>query len=684
MAPFLLRGRRCARFVFVLAALIGVWMVQAASAQAVPCVYDSATRTATIDLDDGIAPGDAATYTILRQADGTINWSRRGGGAPDIEGTCSDGSGTVATIVNTDVIQLNDTRAGVDDHIDVTGVDFTDLRSAARTWSGTGIEFRVDFGPTAVSDGDALDIAAGGANDTITVGTGGVALDTQGTAIVLTGGQLPLVQIHGGFGSDRISAAGGGVAGAAAWRTVDIDGESGRDVLTGGLAGDVLAGGIGDDTLEGGPGADTLLGETQNDTIRANDGEADVRIDGGNHTDTVYFDTGLETPANAETLIPWGQGDATPPTDPTALAASASETAVDLTWNASTDNVSVAGYSVYIDGGLRIASTTLTSAQLTGLVCETSYELGVEAFDTAGNRSGRATITAATSACPPPPAGDACSYDAASDVVTAVISPGGQATLVVSGGAVWFGTTPAACDGATTANTDTIVVNGASGSVETLVIDQSGGAFAPGATAETGTPEIEMTITLGDATDSIVVDGSSGPDTITIGSTGIGLNGDTDRDVVITTPLPSQITVRGHGGPNTISALGGSGTGTAYAGKAILYAGPSGDTITGGLGNDELYGGSGNDVITGREGADAIDGAGGNDNLNGNDGADQITGGTGADSFAAGAGDDVMHADDGQADTAINGAQGNDTVYYDFGRDPVPVATEIRIPRNQN
>ena len=93
--------------------------------------------------------------------------------------------------------------------------------------------------------------------------------------------------------------------------------------------------------------------------------------------------------------------------------------------------------------------------------------------------------------------------------------------LKVSGGAIVFGGSP--CGAATTSNTDTISVSGNAGTVETLDIDMSGGAFAPGATPEaTGTSDIELVTTLGDASDLVVVHGTPGDDTIRLGPPGWG------------------------------------------------------------------------------------------------------------------------------------------------------------------
>ena len=82
-----------------------------------------------------------------------------------------------------------------------------------------------------------------------------------------------------------------------------------------------------------------------------------------------------------------GGGDTTPPTAPTSLNAfNPTLSTIDLTWNASSDNVGVTGYNVYMNGGL-LGSVTGTSAQVTGLSEGTTYSFYVTAFDAASNES---------------------------------------------------------------------------------------------------------------------------------------------------------------------------------------------------------------------------------------------------------------------------------------------------------
>lgn len=72
------------------------------------------------------------------------------------------------------------------------------------------------------------------------------------------------------------------------------------------------------------------------------------------------------------------------PTGFTGAAVSASQT--NLTWNASTDNVRVTGYYVYLND-VALGTTTTTSFQHTGLVAGTTYNYRVSAFDAIPNHS---------------------------------------------------------------------------------------------------------------------------------------------------------------------------------------------------------------------------------------------------------------------------------------------------------
>lgn len=91
-----------------------------------------------------------------------------------------------------------------------------------------------------------------------------------------------------------------------------------------------------------------------------------------------------------------GPADTEPPTVPANLQATAvSSNQIDLTWDAATDNIGVAGYNVYRDG-IQVATSSTTSYSDTGLSSSTTYTYEVTAFDAAGNESGKSTPASAT------------------------------------------------------------------------------------------------------------------------------------------------------------------------------------------------------------------------------------------------------------------------------------------------
>jgi chitodextrinase len=91
--------------------------------------------------------------------------------------------------------------------------------------------------------------------------------------------------------------------------------------------------------------------------------------------------------------------DTVPPTVPGALRVStANATSVSVGWSPSTDNTGVAGYGKYRGSSL-VGTTTQTNTSFTGLTCGNAYQVGVDAYDTAGNRSAEAAMTVTTTAC---------------------------------------------------------------------------------------------------------------------------------------------------------------------------------------------------------------------------------------------------------------------------------------------
>jgi Ca2+-binding RTX toxin-like protein len=98
---------------------------------------------------------------------------------------------------------------------------------------------------------------------------------------------------------------------------------------------------------------------------------------------------------------------------------------------------------------------------------------------------------------------------------------------------------------------------------------------------------------------------------------------------------------------------------------------PKGLGLEGGDGADKLLAGAGTDVALGGQGADTLSGRAGPDRLFGDRGHDRLIGGDGK---------DRLHADDDDADRAINCGSGDDIVFADRGEDPKLVGCErIRL-----
>jgi chitodextrinase len=88
--------------------------------------------------------------------------------------------------------------------------------------------------------------------------------------------------------------------------------------------------------------------------------------------------------------------DTTLPTVPTNLIATSVSTQVTLSWTASTDNVGVAGYSIYRNSAKIAAITSGTSYTDAGLAPNTTYSYTVSAYDAAGNNSAQTSPVNAT------------------------------------------------------------------------------------------------------------------------------------------------------------------------------------------------------------------------------------------------------------------------------------------------
>jgi Ca2+-binding RTX toxin-like protein len=132
-----------------------------------------------------------------------------------------------------------------------------------------------------VVNGNTLTVSADGANDTISLTAAGGFIAVNGTATTLAADDNAQIVVNAGDGRDTVDAS--GLAAAANYGSLTINGEGGDDVLTGGADADTLNGGDGDDREAGFRGNDVMNGGNGNDTLVWNqgDGTDDTNGDAG-------------------------------------------------------------------------------------------------------------------------------------------------------------------------------------------------------------------------------------------------------------------------------------------------------------------------------------------------------------------------------------------------------------------
>jgi len=283
----------------------------------------------------------------------------------------------------------------------------------------------------------------------------------------------------------------------------------------------------------------------------------------------------------------------------------------------------------------------------------------------------------------PASAGTACSFDQPSATATVTMGSDETATLVRNGNAIELDGSQ--CGTATVKNADTIAASG-TGPSDVLVIDLSGGPFAPGKTDESGggDPEIEFDVDLGSGTPagSLEVVGSADADTIVLGANGINLNADEAvGDVDVTTTNTFTFKVDAGSGDDVVSGEGGAGTGGRFEFGVTILGRTGNDRLSGSAGTDTLDGGRGKDTVDySAEGAIAVSGLPGG-SVTTQDGADTLASienviGSPQDDIIIGSGV-VNELRGGAGDDTIAGLEGADELYGGPGRDTVDfVATE--------
>ncbi|MDY8136639.1 fibronectin type III domain-containing protein [Aquimarina sp. 2201CG5-10] len=142
------------------------------------------------------------------------------------------------------------------------------------------------------------------------------------------------------------------------------------------------------------------------DNFRDNVEKIDAVLAAGTYTITITHKGTLSNGSQDFSLVANGVNtnvvpDNEAPGVPANLTASnIGSTTVDLSWNASTDNVGVTGYEIF-QNGTSIGTATTTNFNVTGLTAETTYNFTVNAKDAAGNTSGNSNTVNITTTAPP-------------------------------------------------------------------------------------------------------------------------------------------------------------------------------------------------------------------------------------------------------------------------------------------
>jgi Ca2+-binding RTX toxin-like protein len=281
------------------------WLVLTTPAAAAPtCAFDQATATVTI----GVGDGESA---VISQTGGSIT----------LDGTACD----VATVTNTDLIDVNGSGTPVEISIDLSAGNFAPGLTPDADGGSSEIEFSVDL-PNGTP---TLRVSGGAGNDNLVYGADGInlnAAETPGDVDVSIVG-APLIVLDGNAGNDALSIAGGAGTGAPA--VGSMNGGTEDDLLGGGLGGSTAGGGDGVDTIDyaaasqvvaslatgvvqhaggqtdqlagvenlsGSPGADTISGDDGPNVLQGGLGDdlligggGDDSLSGGDGRDTLAF-----------------------------------------------------------------------------------------------------------------------------------------------------------------------------------------------------------------------------------------------------------------------------------------------------------------------------------------------------------------------------------------------------------
>lgn len=271
-------------------------------------------------------------------------------------------------------------------------------------------------------------------------------------------------------------------------------------------------------------------------------------------------------------------GETQPPSVPSGLAASGlAPTVFTLSWNASTDNVGVAGYEIRRDAASIGTVNALSAAINNGIAPNTTYAMTVRAYDAAGNYSAWSSALSVTTPGSGP--GQTVLLSPASPAITA----GQSVTFTASGGQngyVWGGS-------ASGSGTTKSVLFNTAGTYSVTVYSPAGGSYNQSNTATS-------TITVSAVSSSPVITSSStasgtlntffsygitatnGPTSFNATGLPAGLNISSSTGVISGTPTSTGTS------SISLSATNSFGTGTA---SLTLTITPPGDSDSDGIPN---------------------------------------------------------------------------------------------------
>jgi Ca2+-binding RTX toxin-like protein len=524
---------------------------------------------------------------------------------------------------------------------------------------------------------DTVTVNGTAKNDAITITGAGTDVSVTGlpAAVNVNGaeGANDRLTVNGADGNDTINAAtlAAGIIG------LTIDGGIGNDTITGSQGADTLIGGDGNDSVTGGRGDDVAFLGAGNDSFSWNPGDGSDIVEGQTGTDTLLFNgsnagENFDISANGGRvrffrdvgnvtmdlnsvehiqLATLGGADNVTVGDLTGtgvtqvavnLAASggggdgqADNVTVNGSNNADTISVTTSGSSVVVNGLAAQTSVSGTDASLDTLTV--NGLAGDDVINASGLHAGQINLSIN--------GGDGNDMITGSAGADLVQGGRGNDVALLGGGNDTYVWNPG--DGSDTVDgqsgNDTLQFNGSNvsekieisangsrarltrdvgnitmdlNSIETIDVKALGGADTLTVDDLTGTGVKNVNLDLGGvdgAADTVVINATSGADTIFVSSSG---------GVITVSGLSETVTITGAEAANdrlVINGLGGDdiidASGLAGGIQLTADGGQGDDLLIGSPGNDTLLGGAGDDILIGGGGLDILDGGSGNNVL---------------------------------------------------------------------